>query len=88
VILDRKSATNFTWLVSTLIYAKSRCLLHVDLEINKPHYRRVAMESTIAEIFENVIKGDRAAVEETVHKAIDAGLPAQEILNEGLIKLP
>jgi 5-methyltetrahydrofolate--homocysteine methyltransferase len=43
------------------------------------------MEATIAKIFEDVIKGDRAGVEENVQKAVDAGLAAQEILNEGLI---
>lgn len=43
------------------------------------------MNETIAKIFENVTRGDRAGVEQNVQKAIEDGIPAQEILNEGLI---
>ena len=43
------------------------------------------MESIIQSIRENVINGQKAEVELWVHKALDAKLPADEILNSGLI---
>jgi 5-methyltetrahydrofolate--homocysteine methyltransferase len=43
------------------------------------------VEQIIQSIRENVINGQKAEVELWVHKAIDAQLPADEILNSGLI---
>ena len=43
------------------------------------------MDPIIQSIRENVINGQKAEVELWVHKALDANLPADEILNSGLI---
>jgi 5-methyltetrahydrofolate--homocysteine methyltransferase len=43
------------------------------------------MEALIKEIYNNIIEGQAGAVKEKVQAALDAGIPASIILNEGMI---
>lgn len=43
------------------------------------------MEALIKEIYNNIIEGQAGAVKEEVQAALDAGIPASVILNEGMI---
>ena len=43
------------------------------------------MEALIKEIYNNIIEGQVGAVREEVQAALDAGIPASVILNEGMI---
>jgi 5-methyltetrahydrofolate--homocysteine methyltransferase len=43
------------------------------------------MEAIIKEIYNNIIEGQAGAVKEEVQAALDAGIPASVILNEGMI---
>ena len=43
------------------------------------------MEALIKEIYNNIIEGQAGAVREEVQAALDAGIPASVILNEGMI---
>jgi len=43
------------------------------------------MEALIKEIYNNIIEGQASAVKEEVQEALNAGIPASVILNEGMI---
>jgi 5-methyltetrahydrofolate--homocysteine methyltransferase len=43
------------------------------------------MEALIKDIYNNIIEGQASAVKEEVQAALDAGIPASVILNEGMI---
>jgi len=43
------------------------------------------MESLVKEIYRNVLEGQNGAVKEKVQAALDAGIPAPAILNDGMI---
>jgi len=43
------------------------------------------MSQTLQEIFNGILEGNRAAVQEKVKEAIDSGLDPAVILNDGMI---
>ncbi len=43
------------------------------------------MDERISQIYQGIINGDRTSVVESIKEAMDEGLPAEEILNEGMV---